>query len=37
MDLAQNVSSNELVLENLNPDQLYYLRISPLNSLGDLI
>jgi len=30
LDKTQNVSSNEIILENLNPEQEYFIKITPL-------
>lgn len=37
LDQSQNVVSNKVLIENLDPKRIYYLRISPLDSNGSLI
>ncbi len=37
LDQSKNVSKNEILIENLDPAKTYYLRISPLDSAGNLI
>jgi len=37
LTFSQNVITNEIKLQNLNPEQKYYIKISPLDMNGNLI